>query len=82
MKKIKQYINTMYPPSFFVLCIGLAIISLTMIGIAISLRAEILSGESDVIYRYPQMIEELLIRTFIFLPTVFIIDLNERKNKG
>ena len=82
MKKIKIYINTMYRPSFTVLCIGLTLIALILVGIALSLRAEILSGESDVIYRYPKFIEELIIRIAIFVPTVLLIDLNERKKNG
>ncbi len=82
MKKIFHYINTMYRPSFIVLTIGLTIISIALTLLAVSLRAEMLAGETDVIYRYPKMIEEVVLRAAIFLPPVFLIDLNERKKKA
>ena len=82
MNKIFHYINTMYRPSFIVLTIELTIISTALTLLAVSLRAEILAGETDVIYRYPKMIEELVLRATIFLPPVFLIDLNERKKKA
>ena len=81
MKKIFNYINTMYKPSFIVLCLGLSIIAITMIILAVSLRNEILAGESDIIYRYPKMLEEIMLRAAIFFPAVILIDLNERKKK-
>ena len=82
MKKIFNYINTMYKPSFAVLCIGLSIIALTMIILAISMRNEMLAGASDIIYRYPKMLEEIALRAAVFFPTVMIIDLNERRKKA
>ena len=81
MKKISNYINTMYRPSFIVLCIGLTIVALTMIILAVSMREEMLNGASDIIYRYPKMLEEIAQRSAIFFPAVFIIDLNERRKK-
>ena len=83
MKKFRIYINTMYRPSFLILCIGLAIFSLSLCMLAINLRADILAGESDIIYRYPKMIEEILFPSYILLPTTFAIDIKERsKNKS
>ena len=81
MKKIFNYINTMYKPSFIVLCIGLSIIAVTMIILAVSLQNEILAGESDIIYRYPKMLEEIALRAAVFFPAVILIDLNERRKK-
>ena len=81
MKKIFNYINTMYKPSFTMLCVGLSIIALTMIILAVSMRNEMLAGASDIIYRYPKMLEEILLRAAVFFPAVLIIDLNERRNK-
>lgn len=82
MKKITQYINTMYRPSYIVLCIGLAVISLASIAIAIHIRNEMLAGKSDIIYIYPKIIEELFLRVIVFIPTVLLVDLNERKKRS
>ena len=79
MKNLAIYINTMYPAAFRVLSIGLAIFSLSLILLATSLRGELLAGESDIIYRYPDMIEKILFPIYILIPITTIIDLNERK---
>ena len=82
MKNLRKYINTIYSPAFLILCIGLAIFSFTLCVLAVSLRAEILAGESDIIYRYPQMLEKVLFPIYILLPITFIVDLNERKKRS
>lgn len=82
MKNFKRYVNTLYKPSFIMLCIGLGIFSLSMLILASSLRADILMGESDVIYRYPQMLEKILFPLYILLAVTFVVDLNERKSRG
>ena len=81
MKKIKFYINTMYVPAYWVLCIGLAIFSFTLCLLAINLRADMLAGESDMIYTYPKMMEEILFPLCILLPTTLAIDIKERSKK-
>lgn len=81
MKKISDYINTMYRPSFIVLCIGLTIVAVTMIILAVSMREDMLNGASDIIYRYPKMLEEIALRATVFFPAVLAIDLNERRKK-
>lgn len=78
MRKLKLYINSMYTPAYLALCIGLAIFSLSLCLLAINLRIDILAGESDMIYRYPRMIEEILFPLYILLPTTFAIDIKER----
>ncbi len=80
MKKIANYVNTMYRSSFIALCIGLTALSVAAIVLAVTLRCEILAGESDVIYRYPKMIKELLIRSIASFPIALLIDLNERRS--
>ncbi len=82
MKNFKRYVNTLYKPSFIMLCIGLGIFSLSMIIFASNLHTEILMGESDVIYRYPPMLEKILFPLYILFAVTFIVDLNERKNRG
>ena len=82
MRKIRNYINSIYRPAFIMLCIGLSIFSATICILAVSLRADMLSGSSDVIYRYPKMIEKILFPLYILLPITFVVDLNERKNKS
>ncbi len=79
MKNLILYINTMYPAAFRVLSLGLAIFSLSLILLATSLRGEILAGESDIVYRYPDMIEKILFPLFILIPITILTDLNERK---
>ena len=81
MKKIRFYINTMYPPAYWMLCIGLAIFSFMLCWLAINLRADILAGKIDTIYTYPKMIEEILFPIYILLPTTFAIDIKERSKK-
>ena len=82
MKKFGAYINTFYRPAFIALCVGLAIFALSLCALATSLHKEILAGESDVIYRYPKMLEEILFPVYILLPVTFVIDLNERKKRS
>lgn len=82
MKNIKKYFNTFYRPAFLTLSIGLALFSLTLCALAINLRADILAGESDVIYRYPKMMEQILFPLYILLPITFVVDFNERKKKA
>lgn len=82
MKNIKRYINTMYFPAFVALSIGLALFSIMLCALAINLRADILSGKSDMIYRYPQMIEKIVFPLYILLPVTFVVDMNERKKKS
>ncbi len=79
---MKKYIETMYRPSYIALCIGLFIFSALLIATAVSLRYEMLLGESDLIYRYPKMIEKILFPLYIFVPITMIVDLNERQRKG
>ena len=83
MKKFKIYINTMSPYAYLLLSVGLTIFSINLCLLAINLRFDMLSGESDIIYRYPQMIKEIILPLYILLPTTFAIDIKERrKNKG
>lgn len=81
MKNIKNYINTIYQPAFLILCIGLTIFSLSLGIFAFNLRLEMLNEKSDIIYRYPQMLEKILFPIYILIPTAFVVDLNERQNK-
>ncbi len=82
MRKIRNYVNSIYRPAFLILCTGLAIFSATICILAVNLRVDILKGASDVIYRYPQMIEKTLFPLYILLPITFVVDINERKNKS
>lgn len=82
MKKLKRYVNTMYPPSFYVLCIGLAIFVLLLIAIALNLRGEQLLGEINATLKYPKMIEQAIFPLYILIPVTLCIDLNERKKKS
>lgn len=79
MKKIEAYINSMYRPAYITLCIGLSVLSLAMCLLAVNLHADILAGESNIIYKYPKMIEKILFPLYILLPIIFVVDLNERK---
>lgn len=79
MKKLRKYFDTFYPPAFITLCVGLAIFSLTICVLAVNLRLEILAGKSDLIYRYPKMIEEVIFPLYILIPVILVVDLNERK---
>ena len=81
MKKLSKYIDTMYRPSFIVMCIGLAILSISLTALAVSLRAELLAGEYHAIYTYKEIIKELALRACIFFPVIVLIDFNERKKK-
>lgn len=82
MRKFKKYINTFYRPAFLTLSIGLGIFALSLCILATDLHSEILAGESDIIYRYPKMLEEILFPLYILLPVTFIVDLNERKKRS
>lgn len=76
---MRKYIKTMYRPSYIALCIGLFVFSISLVALAVSLRCEMLADESDLIYRYPKMIEKILFPLYIHIPVVLLIDLNERK---
>ena len=67
MKAVKHYIGTMYRPSYIVLCIGSALFAISLLILSLSMHREILAGESDIIYRYPKMLEEVLFPLIIFL---------------
>ena len=82
MKKINNYVNTMYKPSFNFLVTGLTVIALTLMFVAVSLRNDILSGEIGAIDRYPRLLEELYIRAVPYFLIVLGIDLLERKKKN
>ena len=82
MKKLIIYINTIYRPAFLVLCIGLAIFSITMCILAVNMRIDMISGASNIIYKYPKMIEKVLFPLNILLSVIWIVDLNERKKEG
>ena len=82
MKALKRYINTMYSPSFYVLCIGLALFSILFGVIAINLRQEQLIGEINAAIKYPRMIEQAIFPLYILLPITICVDLNERKKKS
>ena len=83
MKKFKLYINTMYRPSYILLCLGLAIFSLLLLTLSLNLHADIMAGKSDIIYRYPKMIEKITFPLYVLLPTSLAIDIHERnKNKS
>lgn len=82
MKLIKKYVRTMYPPAYITLCIGFALFTLSILALAMSMRAEILAGEVDLIYRYPKMLEKALFPMLILMPVILGIDLNERKKKS
>ncbi len=83
MKKFIIYINSMYRPSFILLCLGLAVFSFMLILLALNLHSEILAGSSDVIYRYPKMLEKIIFPLYLLLPTSFAMDTKERsKNKS
>lgn len=79
MRKIKNYIETMYRPSFLMLGAGLAVFSASLIYLSLLLRADLAAGESDIIYRYPKMLEDICMPLYILLPTTILTDLNERK---
>ena len=82
MKRFKLYINTFYRPAFIALCIGLAIFSLSLCIFATNLRADIIAGESDFIYKYPVILEKILFPIYILIPVTLIVDLNERKKRS
>ena len=82
MKKFNAYISTMYKPAFLLLVICLTVLSILLLFIAVSLRQEILAGESDVIYRYPHMLEIILFPTAPTFPIIIAIDIKERKRKN
>ena len=82
MKRLNTYISTMYKPTFLLLVISLTVLSTLLLFIAVSLRQEILAGESDVIYRYPKMLEMILLPTAPTFPIIFAIDIKERKKKN
>lgn len=81
MKKLKNYVNSMYPPAFLVLCAGLTFFSVTLCLLAVSLRSDMLAGESDVIYRYPKLIEKIVFSLYILLPVTFAVDTKERSKR-
>ena len=82
MKKFNAYISTMYKPAFLLLVICLTVLSILLLFIAVSLRQDILAGESDVIYRYPQMLEMILLPATATFPIIIVIDIKERKRKN
>lgn len=82
MKNARKYFNSFYPPAFLTLCIGLAIFSLAITILAVNLHMDLLAEKTDIIYRYPKMIEEILFPLYILLPVIFVVDLNERKIVG
>ena len=79
MKKVKKYLESMYRPSFIFLCVGLAVFSASLIHLALLLRADLAAGECDIIYRYPQMIEEICFPLYILVPIALLTDINERR---
>ena len=82
MRKIANYLDGMYRPSFIVLVLGLGTIALSLGIIAVIMREKLLIGDISVIYHYPVLIEEIIFRGVLLLAVVFVVDFNERKNRG
>ncbi len=82
MRKIFHYINTMYPLAYNALWSGLALFASSIGIFALSLHRDILAGESDIIYRYPAMLEDILFPLLLLVPLIVIVDLNERKKNS
>lgn len=83
MRRFAKYIDGMYRPSFVVLSLGLALISLSLVIISVIMREQLLIGDISVIYHYPVLIEEIIFRGILLIAVAFAIDHNERrKNRG
>ena len=82
MKNLKKYINTIYPPAFILLCLGLSIFVLTLTILAVNMRIDMLTNKTDILFRYPDMLEKIIFPLYILMPIVFIVDLNERNKKS
>lgn len=82
MKAIKNYFSTMYRPAYLVLCTSLFLFSIALLSLALTLHRELIAGESDLIYRYPKMIEDVIFPMIILLPVALASDINERKKKS
>ena len=79
---MKKYINTMYRPAFLILCVGLSVFACLLLALAINLRIDMLSNQSGILFRYPDMLEKIIFPIYILLPVTFVIDLNERNKKS
>lgn len=82
MKRLIKYINSIYRPAFIVLCIGLAIFALSICILAVNMRLDMLSGESDILFKYPKLMNKVMFPLYILLFITLIIDLNERTKKS
>lgn len=80
MKKIKQYIATMYRPSYWTLVLGLTVTAICVIMLSVCMREDLASGKLEAIYRYPKLLGEISLRLSVLLIAIGIVDYNERRH--
>ena len=82
MKKAHHYINTMYPAAYRTLVLGLTLFAISIIAYALKLHSDLLAGDSDIIYRYPKILADILHPMAVLVPITILVDINERKKKS
>lgn len=55
--------------------------SLSLGALSVELCREIKLGAADIIYRYPQMLEEITLPFLFLVGAALVIDINEKRRK-
>ena len=79
---IIRHINKLSKASFKMLSWGLFIFSFSLCSLAVNLCGEYKSGASDLIYRYPQMLEEITLPLIFLVGVSLILDINEKRRQA
>lgn len=80
MKIFVSYIKTMYRPSYLAMCACLALFSVALVALAVNMRADMLSNYADIIGKYSDMLEEIILPVVVLYSLSLVIDLNERRS--
>lgn len=76
-----RQINLMNRASFYMLSWGSFFYSLSLGTLSVELCREVRLGAADIIYRYPQMLEEITMPFLLLVGTALILDINAKRNR-
>ena len=76
---IIKHVNKMNALSFQMLRAGLFVFSSSLCALAVNLSQEARAGATDLIYRYPQMLEAITYPLVVLIAVALAIDVNEKQ---
>ena len=78
---IIHHINRMSKTSFNMLSLGLLVFSSSLCALAVNLCNDYRGVASDLIYRYPPLLEEITVPFIFLVGASLILDINEKRRQ-